>query len=118
MHASAAFNAVRAVVGQKEPIVLNITLRNNEETALLTSVIVKIPFALGFDKAGLMRETRRRLGLIKVGGDKTVPIPIYVRSTTKEGTYPVEIKAITHLEHYDKNDKEYAYSTTLRVIKV
>jgi hypothetical protein len=117
MYLTARFNAVRALVGQREPLILEVMFRNDESESALASVFVKIPFSLGFDKAGLEREIRRRLGYVKPADEKVVPIPIYVRSTTKEGMYPILVKAQLHFDSYDKVKKEITYDTTLRVVK-
>ena len=110
------FDTIRAVEGQREPVILEIVVRNDEQESILASVLIKIPFALGFDRAGLMRDTRRRIGYIKAGEEKTIPIPLYCKTNTKEGVYPVEIRAQIHPDKYDKVLKEILYKTELRVI--
>lgn len=110
------FNTVRMVSGQKEPVIMEIVVRNSEEESILVSLLVKIPYSLGFDRVGLMRETRRRLGYIKPGVEKRVPITLYGKPGIKEGLYPVEIRAYTHPDKYDRTLKTVAHQTSLRVI--
>jgi len=112
------FDTIRAVAGQRDPVILEIVIRNTEEEAKLFSFIVRVPFSLGFDNVGLMRETRRRLGYVKAGNEKVVPIPIYCKKNIKEGLHPIEITAYTHPDKYDKVLESATHKTQLRVIKV
>lgn len=118
MYLTARFNTLRALIGQKEPLIFEVVLKNSESNSVLASIIVKVPFALGFDRAGLMRESRRRLGYVKSGDTKTIPILLYLKSTTKEGSYPLEVRAQIHAgDQYDKVKEELTYHTSLRVIQ-
>jgi len=110
------FDTIRAVAGQREPLILEIEVRNDGTEAKLISLLVKIPFDLGFDSIGLMRETRRRIGYIKAGEEKKVPLPIYCKPNIKEGAYPIQIKAIVHPDKYDKTSEEIVHKAQLRVI--
>jgi uncharacterized membrane protein len=112
------FNTIRAVAGQREPVVLEIVLRNTEEESKLMSVMIKIPFDLGFDSTGLMRETRRRLGYVGAGEEKKIPIALYCKRNIKEGVYPIEVTAYIHPDKYDKSVKSFPHKTQLRVISV
>ena len=116
---SLQFNQIRAVEGQKEPVILHIAVRNPSEAqkSELATVMIKIPFSLGFDKAGLMRETKRRIGFVKPGEEKSIPIPIYCKPSTREGIYPIEVIAWTHDENYSKTVSEEKQKADLRVIK-
>ena len=86
---STRFNVIRALVGQKEPVILEAVVRNDGGETVLASVLVKLPFDLGFDRTGLMREDRRRVGYIGAGATKVVPFRIYPKSTAAAGTYPI-----------------------------
>jgi hypothetical protein len=110
------FNTIRAIAGQKEPVILEIVIRNDEPDSKLVSLLVKIPFSLGFDSTGLMRETRRRLGYLKAGDEKRVPLPIYCKPNIKEGSYPIEVRLQIHPDKYDRVLKEFQHKTELRVI--
>lgn len=118
MYVTARFNTLRAVVGQKEPVILEVVFKNTEPNSVLASISVKVPFALGFDRAGLMRECRKRIGYVKSGDEKTIPLPLYVKSTSGEGSYPIQVTAQVHdNDKYDKVRAEYGYDTSLRIIK-
>jgi uncharacterized membrane protein len=110
------FDTIRAVAGQREPIILEIELRNDEQESKLVSLLIKVPFSLGFDSVGLMRETRRRIGYLKAGEEKKVPLPIYCKTNIKEGVYPIGIRAQIHPDKYDKVLKEISHKAELRVI--
>jgi hypothetical protein len=110
------FNTIRAVAGQREPVVLEIVVRNTEQDSKLMSVAVKIPFDLGFDSVGLMRETRRRLGYVGAGEEKKIPIALYCKRNIKEGVYPIAVTAYIHPDKYDKTMASFPHKTQLRVI--
>lgn len=113
---SSSFNPIRVVAGQKDPVILNIKIKNQYPESKLASITVKAPFSLGFDRIGLFRETRRRVGHIKKEMEKIIPIQIFPKPNIQEGNYNVEIKVYAHPDRYDKVEKEYNHNTTLRVI--
>ena len=113
---SSGLSPIRLIEKQETPVVITICLKNETDKSKLVSLIVKIPFSLGFNKIGLERETRRRIGFIKAGEEKTVPIMIYPKSTIIEGIYPIDARIKIHEERYDKVEKEYNLRTELRVI--
>jgi uncharacterized membrane protein len=110
------FTPIRALEGQKEPVVLDVYINNKGEDTKLISVVVKAPFSLGFDKTGLMRESRKRVGYIKPNTEKVVPFQIYCKPMVKAGEYPVEVSVFTHPDRWDQTDREYRANTSLRVI--
>ncbi len=105
------FSPIRLIEGQTDPIILNIYLRNDEEESKLVSLMVKIPFYLGFDKAGLSRENRKRIGYVKPETEKAIPVMLYPKHSINEGLYPIEIKIREHLDRYDITEKEYSVKT-------
>ena len=111
-----SFSPIRAISGEKAPIILEIRIRNDYPKSKLTSLLVKTPFSLGFDSVGLFRETRRRVGYIKSGTEKIVPIQLFPKVNIKEGNHNVDIKVYSHDDRYDKVDKQFDLSTSLRVI--
>lgn len=113
---SSSFSPIRVVAGQKDPVILNIKIKNQYLGSKLASVLIKAPFSLGFDKVGLYRETRRRVGHIKEGSEKVIPIQVFPKTNIQEGTYNVDVKVYAHPDRYDKVEKEYIHSTSLRVI--
>ena len=113
---STNFSPIRLIEGQTDPVVLNIYLRNSDEGSKLVSMLVKVPFSLGFDRMGLSRENRKRIGYVKPEAEKTIPVMLYPKHSIKEGLYPIEIKIREHLDRYDTTEKEYSVKTELRVI--
>jgi len=113
---SSGFSPMRVIAGQKETIILEIKIKNKSDKSKLSSLVVKVPFSLGFDKVGLFRETRRRIGYIKGGMEKVVPIRLFPKSNIKEGEYKINVKVMSHLDRYDKLEDTYEHSTMLRVI--
>ncbi len=117
MKISTSFYPIRIVEGKPEPVVLTVYLKNNSEKDLLASMLLKIPFSLGFDKIGLEREKVKRIGTIKAGAEKAIPIMLYPKYNIKEGEYLIKIKVFEHEERYDKTKAVYEAETKLRVIK-
>ncbi len=113
---STRFNPIRMIAGQREPVILDVVVRNKTEKIQLVSVLVKVPFSLGFDKVGLMRESRKRVGYVSPGNEKVVPFQIYCKPNIKEGNHPIDIAVSTHSERYDITEREYGNVTELRVI--
>ena len=111
------FNALRLVSGQKEPMLLEVTVNNPETVQRLVSITVKAPFALGFDKIGLMREQRKRVGYVKENSKQTVEFPIYGKPGISEGTYELKITAMVHPDRYDKEGQTVTTTANMRVIK-
>ncbi len=115
--ASSSLSPLRIVEGDEKPVVMTIYIRNKFDESKIVSLIVSVPFSLGFNKMGLERSTRRRLGFIKPGEEKAVPIMIYPKKTIKKGVYDIETKIMTHEKDYSKADKEYLLKTELRVVE-
>ena len=113
---SSSLSPMRLIEKQETPMVMTLNIKNNFEDSKVVSLIVKIPFSLGFNKMGLERETRRRIGFIKSGEEKNISIMIYPKSTIIEGIYPVDTRIKIHEERYDKVEKEYNLRTELRVV--
>jgi|GEM_PF-2187914 len=115
--ASSSLSPIRLIEGQETPAVMTIYIKNNFKKSKIISLVVKVPFSLGFNKMGLERDVRRRLGFIKPGEEKAVPIMIYPKKTIKEGIYNIETKIILHEKDYSHFNKEYLLKTELRVVK-
>jgi hypothetical protein len=112
-----SFSPIRMIAGQKDAVMLHVFIKNLAENSKMASVYLKIPYSLGFDKVGLVRDTRKRIGTIKAGTEKDIIIPIYGKPTIVEGEYPISIKVEMHGERFDKKEQEYSAETKLRVIR-
>ena len=113
---SSNLSPLRLIEGQKTPAIITIYVKNESEETKMVSLLLKIPFSLGFDKMGLEREKRRRIGTIKPGTEKAIPIMIYPKSTIKEGVYKINTRVKIHEDRYDKTEKEFNLETDLRVV--
>jgi len=113
---SSSLSPMRLIEKQETPVVITVYLKNETDKSKLVSLLVKIPFSLGFNKIGLEREARRRIGFVKAGEEKVVPIMIYPKSTIIEGIYPINTRVKIHEERYDKIEKEFELKTELRVV--
>jgi hypothetical protein len=111
-----SFSPIRAVAGQKNPVLLELRVKNGFPETKLVSVFVKIPFSLGFDRVGLFRDTRRQIGDLAAGDEKVIPINIYPKTNIIPGDYKVMVKVFSHKDRYDKIDQEFPLTTILRVI--
>ena len=117
MQVSSQFNALRMVAGQKEPQVLEVTLRNNGKDPAFASVALKLPFMLGFDQICLMRDKQERVGLVGSGSTKTVSFRIYCKPMIQEGNYTIPISVNLHpLDRFDRVNGTLNHSANLRVI--
>lgn len=110
------YTPLRMIAGQKEPVILEIGVRNDENETKLVSVLVYVPFSLGFDLVGLDREARHRLGNINPGEEKTVALRVFGKHNISEGSYNIRVTVQTHPGRFDKVEKTYAANAPLRVI--
>jgi len=113
----AEFDRLRAVKGQKDPVGLNVRIKNIGEKPATATLLIKTPFSLGFDKIGLEREKRVRASEIKPDEEKSFSTHLYLKTSVKEGYIPMQIKLLEHPEgRFDKIDKEQMLELRLRVI--
>ncbi|MBI1973363.1 hypothetical protein HYS54_00975 [Candidatus Micrarchaeota archaeon] len=114
---SSSFNALRMVAGQKDPILLEVTLKNAGKEPVFASASVRLPFMLGFDQIGLMREKQERVGLVGAGGEKTVSFRIYCKPLIRDGNYDITANVNLHPpDRFDKTLNTIIHHTNLRII--
>ena len=111
------FTPIRMIVGQKDPVTLDVILKNNGTEEVLSTIIVKLPNGLGFDLSGITREKRERIDYIKPAEEKSISFRIYPRHNTEEGQYPVTVNILTHPDRYDKTTSEKQQEAILRVLR-
>ena len=115
---SLRLNPIRMILGQKQPVMLDLIIKNESPESKLVSARVKLPDMLGFDGSCLIKEERRRLGFIKSGTEKVITFKLSAKSIISEGEYPIYADAYEHPpDRYDKIDNKYDKKTELRVIK-
>ena len=110
------FTPLRMLVGQKEPVIMEVLIKHDEEQSQLANISVKTPSVLCFDRDGLVREHRKRTGPIKPGVEKVIPIMIYCKHNVEEGVYDINVRASIHPERYDKVVASDSTTAKLRVI--
>ncbi len=108
---------IRMIIGQKEPVNLEVMLRNTGDGEVMTSVIVTTPPGLGLDRSCIAREKRQRLDYIKPGEEKTVNFKVFPKFNVKEGDYEILVNALTHPDRYDKISSKRTHKTVLRVLE-
>ncbi|MGC8851326.1 MAG: hypothetical protein ACP5O3_03825 [Candidatus Micrarchaeia archaeon] len=94
---------------------LQITLKNNFQRELLTSLVLIVPRGLGFEQSALSTQKEIRIGMLKAGEEKTFKIPIWATQRTDAGDYKIKIFAIAHYHDYAYVLNESRKIITLRV---
>ena len=79
------------------------------------SVSLKVPFAFGFDRAGLMREKRIRIKNIAPMKSKDAVFPIFGKFNLTAGFYDFDVIVREHDERFDKVTDQQKFDTKLRV---
>ncbi|RLG18676.1 hypothetical protein DRN67_03910 [Candidatus Micrarchaeota archaeon] len=111
------FSPIRLSIKQKTPIDLIIDLENiRDEEALLTSIVVQVPKALGLDSMGLNQMREIRLGYLKPHKRKELHIEIHATARTKQKTYPVHVTAFSHYRDYSHVLNSEKKKLELRVV--
>jgi len=79
---------------------LELSLANNSEAAILSSIVLTVPKGLGFERSAIQQQREVRLGFLKPGEQKFVKVPLWATQRTQKGNYPIEIVAISHYNDY------------------
>lgn len=116
MYVRTSFTPIRMISGQKDPVALGIQVSNRGERTRCYSVSVKVPFAFGFDRSGLMREHRVRIKNVNPGGAKEAVFNIYGKFNLQPGFYPFDVIVREHAdERFDKITDQQQFEAKLRV---
>ena len=115
MYVRTSFLPIRMIAGQKEPVSLSVEVRNRANRTKNYSVSVKVPFAFGFDRSGLMREHRVRIKSIDPQKKKEAMFSIYGKYNIKPGFYAFDVVVREHDERFDKVTDLQHFPTKLRV---
>ncbi len=104
---STYFVPIRAVIGDDEPVTLEITIYSDSDFLGYLEIIT--PLLLGFDRLCYQHAIRKKIEIKKQ--EKSVfKFKIYHKARIKEGLYPIKIRVFNN-----KIKKEI--ETNLRVIK-
>lgn len=79
---------------------LEVTLHNNSESELLTSLVAVVPKGLGFERSAISHEKEARLGYMAPGQSRFVKLQLWSTERTERGGYPVRLFAISHYKDY------------------
>ena len=108
---------IRMIIGKKEPVNLDVIIRNPGDEDILTSVVVNVPPGLGLDPSCISREKRQRLDLVPAEEERTATFRIYPKFNVTPGEYEIVITILTHPDRYDKVSSKKEYKTVLRVLE-
>ena len=103
---STYFIPIRAVIGDDDPVNLEISIYSDSDFSGYLEVIT--PLLLGFDKLCYQHAIRKKINIEKQN-KATFRFKIYHKDRIKEGLYPIKIKVFNN-----KIKKEV--TTNLRVI--
>jgi len=84
----------------KQPVHLEIEIKNILEEPLLTSIVVQVSKAFGLDAMGLSTTREIRLSYIHPNEKKQISVDIYPSARTKAGEFPVQVTAYSHYRDY------------------
>lgn len=110
-----SLNPFRLKLNRKQPVQLKISIRNMSNEDALMSYEVVVSRNLSLDKGGFKTSVNNRVGNVEPGQTTEAYFDIYPKAVTKEGTYPLMIKATEHYNNYNFVQKEYKKHLDLQV---
>lgn len=96
----AEFHPYSLKANKSDYVDLEITLTNNTGSDVLSSVIVKVPKGLGFERSAISTEREIRLGYVVSGVPKRLKVQVWSTERTERGVYPIKIFAACHYKDY------------------
>lgn len=84
----------------KQPVHLEIEIESLIEEPLLTSVVIQVSKAFGFDAMGLNSTREIRLSYLQPGEKKQLTVDLYSSARIKAGEFPVHVTAYSHYRDY------------------
>ncbi len=112
----AEFHPFKLNAHHADSVDLEVTLTNNLDKEVLTSIVVQVPKPLGLDKGGFMQQRELRLGTLQPRETRTTKIQIFSGQRAKRGSYPVFVFAISHYRDYSYILNEVRKKLELRVV--
>lgn len=95
---------------------MEVRITNASAGDALTSCIIAVPKGLGFEGSGLSQQREIRLGLMRPGESKRVPVRLWANQRTQPGEYPVKIYVIAHYRDYGHVLNEVRKAFSLRAV--
>jgi uncharacterized membrane protein len=93
---------------------LDVVVTNRFDKELLTSIIISVPKALGFEQSTLSHQREIRAGTLAPGESKTVRVQVWGTVRTDPGTYEIKIFALSHYRDYSYVLNEVRKTVELR----
>jgi len=94
---------------------MDITVTNNFEKELLTSVVIDVPKALGFEQSALSHQKEVRLGNLGPGETRNIRISVWGTARTEPAAYAIGIYVMSHYRDYSYILNEVKKTVELRV---
>ena len=85
---------------RNDAVDLEVSVRNNSDQPLLTSIVTVCSQAVGFDNLGLQQQHESRLGELKPGETRFLKIAVHSTPKSAPGTYKLNVFAISHYRDY------------------
>ena len=106
----------RVEAHKQSAIDLDIQITNEFDRELLSSVTVRVPKPLGFDKTGLSNEREIRLGQLAPGETRRVSTTIWSTQRAAPNEYPIEVFATSHYRDYSYVLNQARKTLSLRAV--
>lgn len=110
------FNPYRLVANRNNSIMLILNIKNLSSEPLMTSVVIKVPKALGFDQTGLGAVREIRVGNIASKEEKELTAELFGRTQTSPGEYKMLVTAFSHYRDYAHILNSETKKISLRVV--
>jgi hypothetical protein len=111
----AEFHPYRLPANKADFVDLEITVGNNTDAQVLSSVVVVVPKGLGFEQSAMSQQKELRLGYMEPRDQKSFKIRVYGTARTPKGLYPVKLYTFSHYKDYGHVLNEARRSLQLRV---
>ena len=105
----------RVKLSDKKPVQLKVNIRNMNDEDVLLSYDVLTSKALSIDKGGFKTSLTTKVGKMEPGERTEAYFEIYPKTMTREGTYPILIRATEHYDSYTLVEKEYKKKIEIKV---
>jgi uncharacterized membrane protein len=93
---------------------LDVVVTNRFDKELMTSIVVSVPKALGFEQSALSHQREIRAGILAPGESKSVRVQVWGTARTDPGTYEIKIFAFSHYRDYSYVLNEVRKTVELR----
>lgn len=110
-----SLNPFRLKLNRKQPVQLKVTIRNLSNEDALMSYDIVVSRNLSLDKSGFKTSVNNRVGTMEPGQTEEAYFDVYPKAMTREGSYPLLIKATEHYNNYNFVQKEYKKHLDLQV---